>query len=48
MEKFILAGVGTMTSYTQSTTNPIKIFTSKTLVNEGLNISVTAEDVRGN
>lgn len=47
MEKFILAGVGTMTAYTQSTTNPIKIFTSKTLVNEGLNISVTAEDVRG-
>lgn len=47
MENYILAGVGTMTAYTQSTTNPIKIFTSTTLVNEGLNISVTAEDIRG-
>jgi hypothetical protein len=47
MEKFILAGVGTIEGFTQSTTSPQKIFTSTTLQESGLNTSVTAEDIRG-
>jgi hypothetical protein len=47
MEKFILAGVGTIEGFTQSTTSPQKIFTSTTLQESSLNTSVTAEDIRG-
>lgn len=47
MEKYILAGVGTVEGFTQSTTQPQKIFTSTTLQESGLNTSVTAEDIRG-
>ena len=47
MEKYILAGVGTIEGFTQSVTQPQKIFTSTTLQESGLNTSVTAEDIRG-
>ena len=43
MEKYILAGVGTIEGFTQSPTQPLKIFTSTTLQESGLNTSVTAE-----
>ena len=47
MSNYILAGVGTIEAFTQSSTQPIKIFTSKTLQESGISISVTAEDIRG-
>lgn len=47
MNSYILAGVGTIEAFTQSSTQPIKIFTSKTLQESGISISVTAEDIRG-
>jgi hypothetical protein len=47
MERYILAGVGTIEGFTQSDTQPQKIFTSTTLQEAGLNTSVTAEDIRG-
>ena len=47
MSNYILAGVGTIEAFTQSSTQPTKIFTSKTLQESGLSISVTAEDIRG-
>ena len=47
MEKYILAGVGTIAGYTQSSTSPQLVFTSQTLQESGLTISVTAEDIRG-
>ena len=47
MAKYILAGVGTIEAFEQSATNPRKIFTSQTLQESGLSISVTAEDIRG-
>ena len=46
MSKYILAGVGTIEAFTQGA-NPSKIFTSQTLQESGLSISVTAEDIRG-
>lgn len=47
MSNYILAGVGTIEAFTQSSTQPTKIFTSKTLQESGISISVTAEDIRG-
>ena len=47
MDKYILAGVGTIEAFTQSSTQPQKIFTSQTLQESGLTTSVTAEDIRG-
>lgn len=47
MDKYILAGVGTIEAFTQSSTRPQKIFTSQTLQESGLTTSVTAEDIRG-
>ena len=47
MAKYILAGVGTIEAFSQSATSPRKIFTSQTLQESGLSISVTAEDIRG-
>ena len=47
MDKYILAGVGTIEGYTQSSTAPQLVFTSQTLQESGLTISVTAEDIRG-
>lgn len=47
MRNYILAGVGTIEAFTQSSTQPTKIFTSKTLQESGISISVTAEDIRG-
>ena len=47
MDKYILAGVGTIEGYTQSSTSPQLVFTSQTLQESGLTISVTAEDIRG-
>lgn len=47
MDKYILAGVGTIEAFTQSSTSPQKIFTSQTLQESGLTTSVTAEDIRG-
>ena len=47
MKKYILAGVGTIEGFTQSSTQPSKVFTSTTLQESGLTISVTAEDIRG-
>lgn len=47
MKKYILAGVGTIEGFTQSSTQPAKVFTSTTLQESGLTISVTAEDIRG-
>ena len=47
MKKYILAGVGTIEGFTQSSTQPTKVFTSTTLQESGLTISVTAEDIRG-
>lgn len=47
MDKYILAGVGTIEAFTQSSTSPEKIFTSQTLQESGLTTNVTAEDVRG-
>lgn len=47
MDKYILAGVGTIEAFTQSSTNPQKIFTSQTLQESGLTTNVTAEDIRG-
>ncbi len=47
MSNYILAGVGTIEAFTQSSTQPTKIFTSKTLQESGVSISVTAEDIRG-
>lgn len=44
MAKYILAGVGTIEAFSQSATNPRKIFTSQTLQESGLSISVTAEE----
>lgn len=47
MSNYILAGVGTIEAFTQSSTQPTKIFTSKTLQESGISISVTSEDIRG-
>lgn len=47
MDKYILAGVGTIEAFTQSSTSPTRIFTSQTLQESGLTTSVTAEDIRG-
>lgn len=47
MSNYILAGVGTIEAFTQSSTQPTRIFTSKTLQESGISISVTAEDIRG-
>ena len=47
MQKYILAGVGTIQGFTQSSTSPQLVFTSQTLQESGLTISVTAEDIRG-
>lgn len=47
MDKYILAGVGTIEAFTQSSTSPQKIFTSQTLQESGLTTNVTAEDIRG-
>lgn len=47
MDKYILAGVGTIEAFTQSSTSPSKIFTSQTLQESGLTTNVTAEDIRG-
>lgn len=47
MDKYILAGVGTIEAFTQSSTSPTKIFTSQTLQESGLTTNVTAEDIRG-
>ena len=47
MKKYILAGVGTIEGFTQSSTQPAKVFTSTTLQESGLTINVTAEDIRG-
>ena len=47
MDKYILAGVGTIEGYTQSSTAPQLVFTSQTLQESGLTIGVTAEDIRG-
>ena len=44
-EKFILAGVGNVTLYDQSTGDII--VTSKTLTDSGINFTITAEDIRG-
>lgn len=46
MAKYILAGVGTIEAFGQGA-NARKIFTSQTLQESGLSISVTAEDIRG-
>ena len=47
MKKYILAGVGTVEAFTQSTTNPEKILTATSLQESGLTTSVTSEDIRG-
>ena len=47
MDKYILAGVGTIEAFDQSSTSPKKIFTSTTLQESGITTSVTAEDIRG-
>ena len=47
MKKYILAGVGTIEAFTQSSTQPEKIFTAQSLQESGLTTSVTAEDIRG-
>ena len=47
MDKYILAGVGTIEAFSQSSTSPQKIFTSQTLQESGLTTNVTAEDIRG-
>ena len=44
-ERFILAGVGDIQLFDQSTGEII--VTSKTLTDSGINLSVTAEDIRG-
>lgn len=44
-QKFVLASVGTVQFFDQS--NGELIVTSKTLVDSGINFSVTAEDIRG-
>ena len=44
-ERFILAGVGDIQLFDQSTGEII--VTSKTLTDSGINFSVTAEDIRG-
>ena len=46
MKKYILAGVGTITAFSQGDP-PKKIFTSTTTQDAGLTIGVTAEDIRG-
>lgn len=45
MSKFVLASVGTVQFFDQSSGD--LIVTSKTLVDSGINFSVTAEDIRG-
>ena len=45
MKKYILAGRYLLKA--QSSTQPAKVFTSTTLQESGLTISVTAEDIRG-
>lgn len=47
MEKYVLAGVGTIKAFTQSATSPELIFTSETLQENSISISVSSEDVRG-
>ena len=44
-QKFVLAAVGTAQFFDQSSGD--LIVTSKTLVDSGINFSVTAEDIRG-
>lgn len=47
MDKYVLAGVGTIRAFTQSSTLPELIFTSKTLQENSISIEVSSEDVRG-
>lgn len=47
MDKYILAGVGTAKAFSQSSASPQLIFTTNTMQNGGMNISLSAEDVRG-
>lgn len=47
MDKYVLAGVGTIRAFTQSSTLPELIFTSKTLQENSISIEVSSKDVRG-
>jgi hypothetical protein len=47
LDKYVLAGVGTIRAFTQSSTLPELIFTSKTLQENSISIEVSSEDVRG-
>lgn len=47
MESYILAGVGTARAFSQSNVSPQPIFTTHTLQDAGMNISLTEEQIRG-